>query len=52
MRIAQSMAVSALVAASLLVLGRAALTQAQGVGAQPDLDTIKRDYRRPAPRPI
>ena len=52
MRIAQSIAVSALVAAGLLVLGRAELTQAQGVGARPNLDAIKRDYRRPAPRPV
>jgi cytochrome c peroxidase len=53
MRIAQSIvAVSALVAAGLLILGRAELTQAQGVGVRPNLDAIKRDYRRPAPRPV
>jgi len=40
------------VAAALFVLTPAELTQAQGPGARPDLDAIKRDYRRPAPRPI
>jgi len=53
MRIAQSIAaVSALVAANLLVLGRDEPAQAQGVGARPNLDAIKRDYRRPASRPV
>ncbi len=39
-------------AAALFVLTPAELTQAQGPGARPDLDAIKRDYRRPAPRPV
>jgi cytochrome c peroxidase len=43
---------SMLAAAALFVLAPVALTQAQGPGARPDLDAIKRDYRRPAPRPV
>jgi cytochrome c peroxidase len=39
-------------AAALFVLAAAELTQAQGPGAGPDLDAIKRDYRRPAPHPV
>jgi cytochrome c peroxidase len=43
---------SMLAAAALFVLTPAELTQAQGPGARPDLDAVKRDYRRPAPRPL
>src|SRR5260370_16992722 len=43
---------SMLAAAALFVLAPVELTQAQGPGARPDLDAIKRDYRRPAPRPV
>jgi cytochrome c peroxidase len=39
-------------AAALFVLVPVELTHAQGSGARPDLDAIKRDYRRPAPRPV
>jgi len=53
MRIANAIVpASMFVAAALFVLTPAELTQAQGPGARPDLDAIKRDYRRPAPRPI
>jgi cytochrome c peroxidase len=53
MRIARTIVtVGALATASLLVLLQAEPALAQGVGARPNLDTIKRDYRRPAPRPI
>ncbi len=38
-------------AAALFVLTPAGLTHAQGPGSRPNLDAIKRDYRRPAPRP-
>src|SRR5258708_4272776 len=43
---------SMLAAAALFALTPAGLTQAQGPGARPDLDAIKRDYRRPTPRPV
>jgi cytochrome c peroxidase len=53
MRIAGTIAtVGALAAVSLFILARTELAQAQGVGARPDLGALKRDYRRPAPRPI
>jgi cytochrome c peroxidase len=53
MRIANAIVpASMFAAAALFVLTPAELTQAQGPGARPDLDAIKRDYRRPAPRPI
>jgi hypothetical protein len=42
--------VGAVATAGLLFTFRAELAQAQGVGTQPDLGAIKRDYRRPAPR--
>src|SRR6202521_711213 len=43
---------SMLAASALLVLPPAGLAPAQGVGPQPDLDALKRDYRRPPPRPV
>lgn len=43
---------SVLAATALFVLALVELTQAQGFGARPDLDGIKRDYRRPTPRPV
>src|SRR5260370_16802061 len=43
---------SMLAAAPLVVSAPVELTQWQGPGARPDLDAIKRDYRRPAPRPV
>src|SRR5258707_14550710 len=53
MRIANAIVpASMFAAAALFVLTPAELTQAQGPGARPDLDAIKRDYRRPAPRPV
>jgi cytochrome c peroxidase len=53
MRIANAIVTaSVLAAAGLLVLTPAEMTQAQGLGAGPDLNAIKRDYRRPSPRPI
>jgi cytochrome c peroxidase len=52
MKIANALvAVSLFVTAALFVLTPAELTQAQGPGARPNLDAIKRDYRRPPPRP-
>jgi cytochrome c peroxidase len=45
-------AASALASAGLLVFFQAEPAQAQGVGARGDLGRIKRDYRRPAPRPV
>ena len=44
--------VTALSAAGMPVFFQAAPAQAQGVGAQPNLGAIKRDYRRPAPLPV
>ena len=44
--------VSVLAATGVLALTRAELTQAQGLGAGPDLNAIKSDYRRPAPHPV
>jgi cytochrome c peroxidase len=38
--------------AGLFTLAGAELAQAQGVGPQPDLNAIKRDYRRPGPLPV
>src|ERR1700736_1390684 len=53
MRIARTiMTTGALATPSLLVLFLAEPAQAQGVGARPNLDAIKRDYRRPALRPV
>jgi cytochrome c peroxidase len=45
-------ALSLLAAGALLVLPPAGLAPAQGVGPQPDLNALKRDYRRPPPRPV
>lgn len=42
----------ALLTAGLLVFIHAQPAQAQGVRAQSNLDAIKRDFRRPAPRPV
>jgi cytochrome c peroxidase len=50
MRIATTIVTVGVLATCFLALERAELTQAQGVGARPDLDATKRDYRRPAPR--
>ena len=44
--------VSALATAGLLVFFLAEPAQTQGVGAPQDLSSIKRDYRRPATRPV
>jgi cytochrome c peroxidase len=44
--------VSALGAAALLLLTQAGPARAQGTSPQPDLNAIKRDYRRPAPHAI
>lgn len=53
MRIAGTIATAgAFVAAVLLNLVPTAGAQAQGVGAQQDVDQIKQGYRRPAPRPV
>src|SRR5260370_38771662 len=43
---------SMLAAAALFVLAPGELTQSQDPGARPDLYAIKRDYRRPGPRPV
>jgi cytochrome c peroxidase len=45
-------ALSMLAAGALLVLPPAGLAPAQGVGPQPGLNALKRDYRRPPPRPV
>jgi cytochrome c peroxidase len=42
----------ALATASLFIPVQAEPAQAQGVGTRPNLDAIKRDYRRPTPRPV
>jgi cytochrome c peroxidase len=47
-----SATVSVLVATSLLVLVQAEPMMAQNSGARPGLDSIKRDYQRPAPSPV
>ena len=53
MGIARTIAtVSTLATASLLLLIQAEPAHAQSIGGQPGLDTIKRDYRRPDPRPV
>src|SRR6266851_4123274 len=53
MRIANAIVTaSVLAAAGLFALTRAELTHAQGLGAGPNLDAIKRDYQRPAPRAV
>ena len=44
--------VSVLVATGALVVTRVELTQAQGLGAGPDLNAIKSDYRRPTAHPV
>jgi len=44
--------VSVLVTTGVLALTRAELTQAEGLGAGPNLNAIKSDYRRPAPHPV
>jgi cytochrome c peroxidase len=36
----------------MFVLTPARLAQAQGAGGGPNLDAVKRDYQRPAPRPL
>src|SRR6266702_4540521 len=45
-------ALSVFAAGGLAALPAAKWAQAQGVSAQPDLTAMKRDYRRPPPRPI
>ena len=45
-------AVAAYAAVNLLILGQGAPARAQVPGRQPNLDAIKRDYRRPAARPV
>jgi cytochrome c peroxidase len=53
MKIANAMVPARVLAAAVLfVLAPAELTQAQGPATRPDLGAIKRDYRRPAPRPV
>src|SRR6266436_4731228 len=45
-------ALSVFAAGGLAALPPAKWAQAQGLSAQPDLAAIKRDYRRPPPRPV
>ena len=52
MRIMATMALGVLAAGGLLALAMAQSAQAQTAGSQPNLDTLKRDYRRPPPRPV
>jgi cytochrome c peroxidase len=52
MGIARTIATASILAtASLLLLIQVEPAHSQSIGVQPGLDTIKRDYRRPAPRP-
>jgi cytochrome c peroxidase len=41
-----------LAAGALMVVPSGGLALAQGANQQPDLNALKRDYRRPAPRPV
>jgi cytochrome c peroxidase len=43
---------ASMLAANLLAIGTAGPVQAQGAGPQDNLAAMKREYRRPAPRPI
>lgn len=53
MKIANTIVVAGMLAAiALSVLAQSRSTHAQGGSAQSGLDAIKRDYRRPAPRPV
>jgi cytochrome c peroxidase len=53
MDIARTIATASILAtASLLLMTQAEPAHAQSIGVQPGLDTIKRDYRRPDPRPV
>jgi cytochrome c peroxidase len=50
MRTPNAIMTASLLAAAMLVMTRPVPALAQGAG--PNLDAIKRDYRRPAPRPV
>jgi cytochrome c peroxidase len=52
MSIAKTIVTVCVLATGLLVLTWTEPTQAQSLSARADLDRIKRDYRRPTPRPI
>jgi cytochrome c peroxidase len=53
MRIANAIVpASVLAAAVLFIVAPVEPTQGQGIGARPNLDAIKQDYRRPTPRPV